>query len=194
MLILNLEDELIDKDKPCFLRVTARAVVLKERMALMVYCKYFDDYSFPGGGLEIGETLLECLHREAKEEGGVEVKVIKEIAIVNEYRHHELKQNYHKESHFYLCECINEEEAIFEDYELLHGYEKVWIDIDEAIVHNKKLLIKIEETRKDILARNNFEVNEIVLDSFKGLASPCMLKREIQVLEYLKKEHLDEKI
>ncbi len=33
---------------------------------------------FPGGGLEYGEGILDCLHREAKEELGQEVEVIRQ--------------------------------------------------------------------------------------------------------------------
>jgi len=33
---------------------------------------------FPGGGLEYGEGILDCLHREAKEELGQEVEVIEQ--------------------------------------------------------------------------------------------------------------------
>ena len=34
---------------------------------------------FPGGGLEYGEGILDCLHREAKEELGQDVEVIKQF-------------------------------------------------------------------------------------------------------------------
>ena len=34
---------------------------------------------FPGGGLEYGEGILDCLHREAKEELGQEVEVVRQF-------------------------------------------------------------------------------------------------------------------
>lgn len=34
---------------------------------------------FPGGGLEYGEGLLDCLHREAKEELGLDVEVLRQF-------------------------------------------------------------------------------------------------------------------
>lgn len=34
---------------------------------------------FPGGGLEYGEGLLDCLHREAKEELGQDVEVLRQF-------------------------------------------------------------------------------------------------------------------
>jgi len=197
MLILKLEDELINKNSPCVSRNSARAVILKDQMVLMIYCRFYDDYSFPGGGQETNETILECLYREAKEEGGVEVKVIEQIALINEYRlwlHDTIDQNFHQESHFYLCECLHEEEAKFEDYEIAFGYEKAWISIDKAITHNKNLLVKAEAKRKEILTLNNFEINAEVLQEFKNFSNPYVLKREIHVLEYLKKEYLNEEI
>ena len=36
-------------------------------------------YTFPGGGLEEGETLEECAIREVKEEFGINVKVIRKL-------------------------------------------------------------------------------------------------------------------
>ena len=40
---------------------------------------YQEYYTFPGGGLEEGETLEEGVIREIKEEFGINVKVIKKL-------------------------------------------------------------------------------------------------------------------
>ena len=57
-------------------------------------------YIFPGGGVEEGETILEALHREMKEELGIEISVGERFA---EYRHegHDGKEEVAHD--FYLC-------------------------------------------------------------------------------------------
>lgn len=63
---------------------------------------YQEYYTFPGGGLEDGETLEEGTIREIKEELGIEVKVIKKL--------YEMKSDkFNQKEIFYLCEYINGE-------------------------------------------------------------------------------------
>lgn len=54
-------------------------------------------YTFPGGGLEEGETLEQGVIREIKEEFGITVKVIKKL-----YEMHSEKFN--QKEYFFLCE------------------------------------------------------------------------------------------
>lgn len=59
-------------------------------------------YTFPGGGLEKGETLEEGTIREIKEEFGIDVKVIKKL--------YEMKsEKFDQEEYFFLCEYISGE-------------------------------------------------------------------------------------
>lgn len=55
----------------CLYRVSIKALILDRHKLLLV--KEWDDdwWSFPGGGIEHGESIQEALHREIEEELGV---------------------------------------------------------------------------------------------------------------------------
>ena len=63
---------------------------------------YQEYYTFPGGGLEEGETLEEGVIREIKEEFGINVKVIKKL-----YELENMKL--HMKEYFFLCEYLDGE-------------------------------------------------------------------------------------
>ena len=63
---------------------------------------YQEYYTFPGGGLEEGETLEEGVIREIKEEFGIHVRVIKKM-----YELENLKL--HMKEYFFLCEYLDGE-------------------------------------------------------------------------------------
>lgn len=59
-------------------------------------------YTFPGGGLEDGETLEEGTIREIKEEFGIDVKIVKKL--------YELKsEKFNQQEYFFLCEYVSGE-------------------------------------------------------------------------------------
>jgi 8-oxo-dGTP diphosphatase len=45
------------------------------------------EYSFPGGHLEHGESLVDCAKRETKEETGVEIDNVRLLCVSNEKRY-----------------------------------------------------------------------------------------------------------
>lgn len=55
------------------MRHTIRGLLIKNKKVLLVTGHGADFYWTPGGGVEQGETVLETLHREIKEELGVTV-------------------------------------------------------------------------------------------------------------------------
>ncbi|GGO06620.1 NUDIX domain-containing protein [Saccharibacillus kuerlensis] len=127
-----------------FERKAARAVIMRGSDILLIYTKRYNDYSFPGGGLEADEDEYAGLCREVTEEtGAVDVEIVSELGYIEEYRPH-YKDNYdliHMLSYYYVC-SIGEHlgEASPEDYEIANGSSAVWVDLNEAIRYNRRVI------------------------------------------------------
>lgn len=59
-------------------------------------------YTFPGGGLEAGETLEEGTIREIEEEFGIKVRIVKKLYEIN-------SEKFNQKEIFYLCEYVSGE-------------------------------------------------------------------------------------
>jgi ADP-ribose pyrophosphatase YjhB (NUDIX family) len=136
--IKNLEN------KSIFTRLATRGISIQGSMILLLYTQRYEDYSLPGGGLDLSEDKIEGMMRELKEETGAQgIKNIKPFGIYEEYRPW-YKPDYdiqHMISYCYTCDINKELGATnLESYERNNGMKAVWIDIHEAIKHNKKTM------------------------------------------------------
>lgn len=127
-----------------FERRASRAIVLDNDRILLLYTKRYNDYSFPGGGVDEHEDLILGLYRELTEETGAsEIEVMKEFGYVDEIRPH-YKPEYdliHMLSYFYVCKIASSlGKAQMEHYEIANGMEVRWVNIHEAIAHNQKVI------------------------------------------------------
>lgn len=61
-------------------------ILMNDNKVLCIHCKYGDGeyYLFPGGGVEPGETLVECAKREFEEETGLKIDITK-LVYVNDW-------------------------------------------------------------------------------------------------------------
>ncbi|AWP25334.1 NUDIX domain-containing protein [Paenibacillus sp. Cedars] len=133
-----------------FERKAARAIIMRGSEILLLYTKRYNDYSFPGGGLELNEDLLTGLKREIIEEtGATNLRVQSEFGCIEEYRPH-YKPDFdlvHMISYYFMCTVDKElGNAKLEDYEITNGMTAVWIDINEAIKHNRQVIRNQEES------------------------------------------------
>jgi 8-oxo-dGTP pyrophosphatase MutT (NUDIX family) len=146
-------------------RKAARGIILRGNQILLLFTRRYNDYSFPGGGLEPNEELVAGLKRELKEEiGAKNIEIIQEYGYIDEYRPH-YKPDYdfiHMLSYFYVCRIDDElEDVQLEDYELANGMSSVWMDIHKAISHNKKVIQNQESSMGLSIERETFVLEHI---------------------------------
>ena len=136
--------DVTDLNVPTLHRKAARGIILNGPDILLMYTERYHDYSLPGGGVDDGELLEEGLVRELEEETGARnVCNIELLGVYEENRpwykpEHDIM---HMLSYCYFCTIDSERnEPRFEDYEIANGMKVVWINIHEAIEHNKAII------------------------------------------------------
>lgn len=109
-------------------RESCRAIIFKDEKMVAMYREKNGRtyYTFPGGGMDEGETINECVKREVIEEFGIVVKPIKEVYTYEDEKTYQ---------HFILCDWISGELGTGEGEEFQGDasrgvYEPMLIDIE----------------------------------------------------------------
>ncbi len=112
-------------------RKSARAVLMNEKGEVALqHLRKNNYYKLPGGGVEQGESILEALTREVKEEVGCSCEVGKEIGIVIEYRN---EHNLLHISYCYLARVVGTlGEAAYEQGEIDEDQTTIWVSPEEG--------------------------------------------------------------
>jgi 8-oxo-dGTP pyrophosphatase MutT (NUDIX family) len=114
------KEDILDQER----HTACRGIIKKGSKYSVVRIPKHDIYMFPGGGLEVGETLKECTKREVKEETGMEVMVEEHTVSITEVFANEIWTN-----HYFICEIINEtNEVSFTEEEKELELEQLWIE------------------------------------------------------------------
>ncbi|RXR18458.1 NUDIX domain-containing protein [Flavobacterium amnicola] len=98
-------------------------------------------WEFPGGKLEEGENVVECIKREIKEEINIEIEVVKQLT--NSIYNYEI---FTVNLIPFLSEYVSGEIILFEhnDYKLLEKSELLQLDWAEADLPIVKEFLKLE--------------------------------------------------
>jgi 8-oxo-dGTP pyrophosphatase MutT (NUDIX family) len=124
-----------------YTRKAVRAVINKDGKLLMIHLDKTDEYKFPGGGLNAGETDHEALIREVHEEAGYTVtKIGEKIGTITEYSIDTYDKNaiFKMTSDYYLVSVDDKsEEQHLEEYEQDLLFRPVWVRAEDAYTKNK---------------------------------------------------------
>ena len=99
-------------------------IVNKEGKILLVKShKWFDKYTLPGGHIEVGETMVEAVKREVKEEVGLDVQVGHMLLMQEAI----FAPEFYKKRHFIFIDfaCRSENDQVNLDQDELQEY--LWI-------------------------------------------------------------------
>ncbi len=142
-------------------RQTARAIVKdgQSKYAIMYYEK-FNFHSLPGGGIEVGEGVVDALERELKEELGVVCGTIRELGIVMENR---AGHDFTQKNHYFAVEAAEIGEPHPTEKEKANQAKIKWCSFDELYALVSTAEHKLSQ-RKYIKARDL-----VALDEYKRI-------------------------
>lgn len=127
--------------QPITYRNAVRAIVLKEKKILLVYSETSQEYKFPGGGIEQGETRHYALRREVKEEVGHDLKSVNEsLGYVDQIYNdiYDPKKYFYQRSYYYFCEIAEEYVGLsLSESEIALRFLPKWVTLEEAIKVNE---------------------------------------------------------
>ena len=150
-----------------FVRNSARSIIIKNGKVAMIHSGKYDYYKFPGGGIEAGESPVEAMIRETREESGLTVipESVAEYGYVHRVQRSEKDETecFVQDNFYYLCRVRKDVAAQrLDDYEAQENYTLEFVAPETAITKNRN-----------------------------AAATPysrVMLEREARVLELLKDE------
>ena len=115
-------------------RPSIYGLMLKQGEILL--CPQWDGWDYPGGGVDLGETLEEALLREIKEETGIVASMGKLLHVSDNFFQPTFAKNQHWHSIklYYACAYVSGDITAegFMEHEREYMKEAQWVPIDEA--------------------------------------------------------------
>ncbi|WP_332028874.1 NUDIX domain-containing protein [Kaistella sp.] len=114
------------------LNIRVYATAVKDRKVLVLHEEYAGEQlmKLPGGGLEFGEGVLDCLHREFEEELNVKINILGHLYTQEDFVVSRFRDNEQLLTVYYLVEIIDENEFLIMD-PCIEKTEWIPIDTDE---------------------------------------------------------------
>jgi len=111
------------------INIRVYALCIKDNKILALHEEYAGDFltKLPGGGLEFGESTIDCLKREFQEELNLDIQVTEHFYTQDDFLVSRFRDNEQLITIYYLAEIINEEDLLILD----PCIEKTeWFDLD----------------------------------------------------------------
>ena len=99
------------------INVRVYALCIRDKKILALYEEYAGDFlvKLPGGGLEFGESVIDCLKREFQEELNLEIEVKEHFYTQDDFLVSRFRDNEQLLTIYYLAEILNEEDLLILD-------------------------------------------------------------------------------
>ena len=125
-----------------FRRPSARAIIFQSGRIALVYSKREKYYKFPGGGIEEGESHLDALLRESREEAGVLIsrESVREYGYVHRVESTDIPgyDLFVQDNYYYLADATENTAQSLDGYEEYEEFTPVLISAEEAIRTNRE--------------------------------------------------------
>jgi len=146
--LLLLDSENYTDDMAEITRIAVRGIIFVDGKLLLIEDNR-NEVKLPGGGQEEGETDIETLIREVREETGCTVitETVRPFGYIEEKRK-SIHENmiWHHFSRLYFCDVTDERSGTeYSENEKKHGMQFRMYTIDEAIARNRAMLNNIGE-------------------------------------------------
>lgn len=111
------------------INVRVYACIITDNFVLGLFEKFEGKVllKFPGGGLEYGEGIVDCLHRELEEELHIKIEVIKHFYTQENLIISHLRENEQLLNVYYLVRMINEENFLITEESIQRAE---WISLE----------------------------------------------------------------
>lgn len=144
-LLFEMDQKDYDHCTHTFIRNSARSIIIHDRKVAMVHSLKYDYYKFPGGGIEAGESPVDTMIRETREEAGLIVlpDTVKEYGCVHRIQKSDQDETecFIQDNYYYLCEVEkNIVPQKLDDYEGRERYTLEYIDPKVAIRQNRSVI------------------------------------------------------
>ena len=143
-LLFEMDKKDYGKCTHSFVRNSARSIIIINKKVAMIHSLKYDYYKFPGGGIENGESPVDAMIRETREESGLVVKpeTIKEYGYVHRIQKSDLDETecFVQDNYYYLCEAegyvVSQN---LDEYEAKETYTLKFVDPKTAIRKNRNV-------------------------------------------------------
>ena len=125
-----------------FRRDSARGIIIRDGKVAMIHSLKYGYYKFPGGGIEKGESFIEAMIRETREEAGLVVRPesVREYGCVHRIQagDEDPTECFVQDNYYFLCDA--EDGSVsrnLDDYEEEEGFTPEFADPVSAIRINR---------------------------------------------------------